>query len=162
MEIPKNYKDVLIFIVEDDPTFNKLIETHLKKAGFKNIMTFNNGEDCVANIHEKPAIILEDFDLGEGMNGLDVLKKVKSIDPQIEFIFLSGQDDVHVAVEIMQNGAFDYVVKDQAAKDNILSRISKVLKIKGLIKDKRIYKTVVVLLIIFHLFWAVILFLLYG
>ena len=90
--------DLLIFVVEDNRVYNKLISSYLKTNKFENVMSFYSGEDTINNLYRNPDIIIQDF-LLDGMNGIEVLKKAKEQNPNIEFIFLSGQDNIDVAIK---------------------------------------------------------------
>jgi DNA-binding NtrC family response regulator len=68
------------------------------------------------------------------------LKKVKSSRPDIEFIFLSGQSKIEVAVEAIKLGAFDYIVKDNFARENTYHKICNLLKMKKLSIERKAYK----------------------
>ncbi len=118
----------LIFIVEDDKAFAIMIKKYLFVKGIRNIEIYNSGEECLENISKNPKIIIQDYDL-TGMNGMEVLKKVKQTNKEIQFIFLSGQHSLKTAVEIMKNGASDYVVKDEIAKDYVLHKIRNIIHI---------------------------------
>jgi DNA-binding NtrC family response regulator len=134
-----NFKNPLIFVVEDDPAYRKLIENHLKNEKFKNVKTFSSGEECIEQVKtEKPDIVIQDYDLDGGINGLQSMLKVKSISPESEYIFLSGQSSIDVAVETMRKGAFDYVIKDNVARSNIIHKIGRIVYINKLIRDKEI------------------------
>ena len=89
----KNHKYPLIFIVEDNSVYNKLISNHLRSHKLINTESFLSGEECLKNIHRKPDIIIQDY-LLEGINGLDVLVTTKKKYPSTDFIFLSGQDSI--------------------------------------------------------------------
>ena len=52
-----------------------------------------------------------------------LMKRVKETKPYVDFIFLSGQNDVEVAVNIMKHGAFDYVVKNEKAPGRLVKAI---------------------------------------
>jgi DNA-binding NtrC family response regulator len=91
------------------------------------------------NINQKPIIIIQDY-LLDGLNGIEVLKKAKKIDPEIEFLFLSAQDSMDVAVNTMRYGAYDYIVKDQVTFDKLSDKISKILKTKNLQKTHNNFK----------------------
>lgn len=133
-----NYKNPLIYIVEDDPAFQKLCEKILKLNKLSNIKTFDSGKQCLDNIHkQKPDIVLQDYDLPEGLNGLETMIEIKKIYPDSEFIFLSGQTSIKVAVETLKQGAFDYVVKDDGASETLIQRIKKLLKIVKLEDEKQ-------------------------
>lgn len=132
-------KNSTIFICDDDKALNALIKTHLTKKGFKNISSYYSGEDTVKNAEKLPDVVIQDFDL-PGMNGKETMMKFKEKSPLTEFVFLSGQESIKVAVEIMQNGAFDYVMKDGYAPENAYHKVLKVLKIKKLEKDRKAFK----------------------
>lgn len=128
-------KKEIIFIVEDDPGFNMMMTNYLTSKNKWEIHSFDNGEECLKQLYLKPTIFMQDFDL-PGINGIEIMKKVKGLLPETEFIFLSAQSDIKVVVEVLQLGAFDYIVKDINAKENALNKIDKVFKIKKLIRDK--------------------------
>jgi len=136
--------DPLIFIVEDNPVYNKLIVNYLQSKKFNRIESFLSGEECLKRIDQKPDIIIQDY-LLEGIDGIAVLKQVKKILPQTEFIFLSGQDSVDVAVNTLKLGAYDYIVKDQMALKKMLDKITKILAVQVLVKSNKRYKTGIML-----------------
>jgi len=122
----KNSKYPLIFIVEDNTIYNKLIVNHLRNRKFIRVESFLSGEECLKNIRRKPDIIIQDY-LLEGINGIDVLIATKKKYPDTDFIFLSGQDNIEVAINCMKYGAFDYIVKDQNALAKLTEKINKVM-----------------------------------
>jgi DNA-binding NtrC family response regulator len=99
-----------------------MIVSYLQSKNFQNLKTFKNGEECLKKIHLKPDIIVLDYSF-EGITGLDLMKKVKADHPGIDFIFLSGQNDVEVAVNIMKMGAADYIVKNEKALLHLVKAI---------------------------------------
>lgn len=129
----------LIFVVEDNKIYNKLLVRHLGSNKFTNVKSFYTGEECLKYMHEEPVIVIQDY-LLEGMNGIEVLKKGKQISPASEFIFLSGQDNMDIAVNTMKFGAYDYIVKDQMTLDKMIDKIKKILSVKNLEKSNKQYK----------------------
>ncbi len=130
----------LIFIVEDNPVYNKLVVNYLHSKKFDRVESFLSGEECLKRINEKPDIIIQDY-LLEGIDGIEVLKATKKIHPHTEFIFLSGQDSVDVAINTMKLGAYDYIVKDQMALKKMADKIAKILAVQKLVKSNKRYKT---------------------
>jgi two-component system, NtrC family, response regulator AtoC len=124
----------LIFIVEDDPTFNKLLTSFLSTKNIGIIKSFLSGEECLDHISEKPDIILMDYDLPL-KNGLETLEEVQKLSPKTKCIFLSGQSNVKVGVDSIKKGAVDYIVKDMYAKENALYKI---IEVKNTLIDKNI------------------------
>jgi DNA-binding NtrC family response regulator len=132
-------KKKVIFIVEDDPAFNKVLTSYLQAKNKWDVHSFSSGKECLEHLDQNPDIFLQDYDLPK-MNGIEVMKKVKQKLPQTEFIFLSGQSDIKIAVDALQLGAFDYIVKDSHAKENAVNKIDQVMKIFQLIEFKRTQK----------------------
>jgi DNA-binding NtrC family response regulator len=130
-------KNPVIFINEDDVAFCKLIEKTLSASGFNKIKVFHTGEECIHSLQNiKPDIVIQDFAM-PGLNGIEIMQKIKSIYPETEFIFLSGQSSIKVAVEIIKQGAFDYIIKDEVAMQNVIQKISKILYIQKLKHEKK-------------------------
>ena len=135
----KSAKSPLIFIVEDNSVYNKLIVNHLRTHKLIRTESYLSGEECLQNINHKPDIIIQDY-LLEGINGLDVLIATKKKSPSTEFIFLSGQDSIEVAINCMRFGAYDYIVKDQYALIKLSDRINKILIHRELINSNKRFK----------------------
>lgn len=151
-------KQPKIYIVEDDAPMNELLCQFLEMQGYKDVKGFFSGEEMLNELSIKEeTIIIQDFDL-PGINGLDVLSKVIPAFPKAEFIFLSGQSNIETAVEAIKGGAFDYIVKDKFAKENVQTKISNLLKIKSLYQQKtRLKKAFVSLALITFISWMIIL-----
>jgi FixJ family two-component response regulator len=118
-----NTKNPLIFIVQDSMVYKDLIVSYLTSKKFKNIKTFKTGEECLKSMHLKPDIIVLDYSF-QGITGLELMRKIQNTHPETEFIFLSGQNDVEVAVNIMKRGAADYIVKNEKAPENLVRSIN--------------------------------------
>ncbi|HEY4788030.1 MAG TPA: response regulator [Bacteroidales bacterium] len=132
----------VIFIVEDDAAFNKLISSYIKSKGGYEVYSYLSGEDCLEKIHKRPHVILMDYEL-PFRDGIEIMGVIKKRYPETTFIFLSGQTNVKVAVEALKEGAFDYIVKDNHAKENALNKIDQALRMKRLEKDQHSYKIVI-------------------
>jgi DNA-binding NtrC family response regulator len=143
----QNTKDPLIFVVEDNQMYNKLVVSYLKTNKFSKIESFLTGEDALNNLHKNPDIIIQDY-LLDGMTGIEVLIKAKKTNPNVEFIFLSGQDSIDVAINSMKYGAYDYIVKDQMALQKMVNKIHKINSVTELVKSNKRYKVGVILFFI--------------
>lgn len=100
----------LIFIVDDELAISKLLSYWVKEKWKYDIEVFSNGEDVLRRLNAKPDLILLDIML-PGMNGIDILKRVKQFDENLPVIILSAQGSIEVAVEALKFGAFDYFPK---------------------------------------------------
>ena len=135
----ENQKYPLIFIVEDNSVYNKLIVNHLRTHKLIRTESFLSGEECLQNIDRKPDIIIQDY-LLDGINGIEVLKATRKKYPDTEFIFLSGQNDIEVAINSMKYGAYDYIVKDQYALKKLTDKINRIMVHHELIASNKRYK----------------------
>lgn len=104
-----------IFIVEDDILYMNLILKELEKMGYTNVISYNTGKEAIHSLDTKPDIALLDYFLEKDFTGMDVLKKINERFPETQVIFLTGSDDVNIAVDTMRNGAYDYIVKGDTA-----------------------------------------------
>ncbi|MGB0422852.1 MAG: sigma-54-dependent transcriptional regulator, partial [Flavobacteriales bacterium] len=114
-----------IFVVEDDVWYGEVLEYVLKLDPDVEVERFTSGQDCLDNLHKRPSIVTLDYSLDD-MNGQEVMMRIKKTDPNIQIIMISGQEDVSTAVELLKNGAYDYIVKDEDAKERIWNSVQKI------------------------------------
>ena len=82
------------------------------------IILFSNGKELVKNLFSKPDLITLDYRLGDEKAD-DLIKKIKNFDPDIPIVIISGQEDVSTAVDLLREGLYDYIVKDEDTKDRV-------------------------------------------
>ncbi len=114
-------KNSRIFIVDDDPFWTKILAKILFDLGFSNIATFSNGSDCVDSLHLKPSLIFLDYEM-EDINGLEVLKKIQEY-PEIGTIFCTAHENLQVAMDAMNLGSYDYLLKSNVSVKEVESII---------------------------------------
>lgn len=100
-----------IFIVEDNFVFSYVLETTLKEKENYEITTFTSGEECIKFLVANPDVVVLDYNLGKGLNGMDTFRVIQHTIPKTPVIVLSGQDDAQVALDLLKMGAFDYIEK---------------------------------------------------
>jgi DNA-binding NtrC family response regulator len=115
-------KNPLIFIVQENVIYKEVIVGYLQQKKYTNLKTFKTADECLKVISQKPDIIVLDYSF-QGITGLELMKRVKVEYPEIDFLFLSGQNDVEVAVNIMKMGAADYIVKNNKAPQTLVNSI---------------------------------------
>lgn len=101
-----------IFIVDDDPLFSKTLKFHLSLNPDYDVEIYPDGRKCLENLYKKPSLICLDYNL-PGMSGLEIMRKIKDSSKNIPIIIISSQHDVKIAVELLKEGAYDYIVKDE-------------------------------------------------
>jgi DNA-binding NtrC family response regulator len=125
---------ILIFVVEDDPTYTKFLRFVLDLNPDFEVEFFSSGKECLDQLHKKPAVITLDYSLPD-MEGEKVLKGILEFDPSISVIIISAQEKIGTAVGLLKAGAFDYISKDEEAKDRILNSINNARNKSSLIKE---------------------------
>lgn len=121
----------LIYIVEDDPIYAELIKFNLQEHGLETIEHFDNGKEGIMNLYKQPKIVILDFQLGD-MNGLQVLEKIKSHDPDIHVILLTGHEDINIAISSLKYGAIDFLIKNDDAMPEVIDITEKIFKLEEL------------------------------
>lgn len=127
-------ENLKIFVVEDDEWYNRLLVYNLSLNPDYEIHTFTNGKNCLENLHLQPDVITLDYRLPD-MKGLDVLKKVKEINEDIQVILISEQEDIDVVVELLKQGAYDYIVKSKDIRERLLNTVNNIRKEFSLKKE---------------------------
>lgn len=121
-----------VYVVEDDTMQGEMVKDHLTGKGYS-VKLYNTGESFLKELEaDKPDILVLDYNLNavdkSAMEGIDILKRAKDKTPDLEVVMYSGQDSIDVAVDTMRYGAFDYVVKGEAAFSRLDFIIGKIRK----------------------------------
>ncbi|MBL0712817.1 MAG: response regulator [Desulfosarcina sp.] len=99
-----------ILLIDDEPDILRVLAMSLRTDGYE-VVTANSGEAGLAAFSEHvPDIVLVDIKM-PGMDGIEVLQKVKSGDTASEVIIITGHGDVDNAVEALKYGASDFINK---------------------------------------------------
>jgi two-component system OmpR family response regulator len=138
-----NTDKIKLFLVDDDALFLKSLEIEfLEHADFE-IETYSTGELCLANLSNKPDVIVLDYHLDgidkNAINGIQTLDKIKEANPEIAVIMLSSQDKIDVAIDCMHHEAFDYVVKSETAFVRLQKIISALFELRKMKKELNWY-----------------------
>ncbi len=111
-----------ILIVDDDVGLVTLIAECLRDHGHK-IATAASGTEALAGVEQHPPdLMLLDLKMKD-LSGQAVLRRLKKQDTPVPFIVITGQGDERVAVELMKEGALDYVVKDTTLLEVLPARV---------------------------------------
>lgn len=120
-----------LFLVDDDVFCLNLYQQFLNKLGYEDISCFSGGQDCLDSLNLHPDIIFLDYNM-EGLNGISVLQSIRVFDKNITVVFISGQENVEVAVDALKYGAFDYIVKSKITPETLKNTIDRILTEKGI------------------------------
>ena len=99
-----------ILVVEDDPILRRFVADVLKRKGC-DVTSVENGMAALEEIDKKQFhLVISDLKM-QGMDGLELLTRVKKMVPTTEVIIITAYGSVSSAVEAMKKGAFDYITK---------------------------------------------------
>ncbi|HNW98414.1 MAG TPA: response regulator [Bacteroidales bacterium] len=132
----KKFNNVIIFIVEDNEVYAKSLKTFIQNrfSDIKEIKVFRIGEMCLLELHRNPMIVIMDYFLNskyeEAYNGLEIIKRIKSLKPQTHIIVLSIQKNIDVILESIKQYDCIYIQKDKEAFAKIEQAIKDIFKNK--------------------------------
>lgn len=98
-----------IMVVDDDDGILKLLKRFLVNLGYEAILA-GSGEEALEKMNEKPEIVILDI-MMPGMNGFEVLEKIKEQTPSTEVIVVTGLDETGLGIESLERGAFEFMAK---------------------------------------------------
>lgn len=138
-----------IVVIDDDHIYVKVLHEKLSHLNDVFIMQYINGETCMADLGDRvPQILIADHYLNShnplAMNGSETMKRLREKFPNLIVIMLSGRadlstssrtfeleealdSDVSKVQELLNDGAYFYVVKDRSALDRIPSICRKLI-----------------------------------
>lgn len=162
--------DINIYLIDDDELLNKILRTKFEQAGGFKIYSFTNGESFLEHFIKRKFnakqihIVILDYLLkssenSQAKNGLDILKTIREINPDVEVIMLSGVDDVDIATNAIKCGAVSFVRKNENSFLRIHNNVKFIISEKRLKITKNQSRTTKI--IFFTLISAVFLFIVY-
>ena len=101
-----------ILIVDDEKDIRELISEILIDEGYSTRLASNSAE-CLNKVkHNPPSLLILDIWLKDSkMDGIDILKKVKSDYPNVPVVIISGHGNIEIAVSAIKQGAYDFIEK---------------------------------------------------
>lgn len=132
-----------ILVVDDERIVRVTIADDLKDAGY-NVREFSSAASALQHLRDTDPdvdIIITDLKM-PGMDGLEFLKKIKQINPEIYVLLMTAHASIQTAVEAMKLGAYDYLAKPFNVDELLLviNRIKEVKEVKA--ENKQLRKQV--------------------
>jgi two-component system, NtrC family, response regulator AtoC len=127
---------VNILVVDDDASTRDLLNEVLTQEGYR-VITSGSGEEALEiGRTECFDVIISDMKLGPSLNGLDVLRAYKSIQPDSEVILMTAFGSLETAIEAVKAGAFDYLSKPFKLEEVVLL-VGRALENRSLLAENR-------------------------
>ncbi len=132
----ENQQTTSILVVDDDRETQELLREVLSDEGYR-VVTSGSGEEALEiGKREFFDVILSDIKLGPSLNGLDVLRAYKEIQPESEVILITAFGSMETAIEAVKAGAFDYLSKPFKIEE-VLLQVKRALGKRDLVRENR-------------------------
>ena len=125
-----------ILLIDDEEGIRKVMAIDLEDAGYA-VWTAASGEQGLETfIREQPALVLTDIKM-PGMDGIEVLRRIKAINPEAEVIIITGHGEMEVAIRALQLEASDFITKPihHEALNIALKRAEEKIVLRGRLRD---------------------------
>jgi two-component system NtrC family response regulator len=124
-----------ILIVDDEKNYPLVLSAVLQEEGFET-MTANSGEEALDIIgHSDIDLVLTDMKMPK-MDGIELLEKIKLEDAELPVIMMTAHGTVEKAVEAMQKGAYNYILKP-FDNEQLVVYVNKALNMFRVVKENR-------------------------
>lgn len=126
-----------ILIVDDEELICRLLAQRLTSEGYA-CVTANNGREALSHFYKDTfSLIISDIRMPE-MDGIELLKRVKDLSPNMMVIMVTAYPELDMAVEAMRLGAYDFIIKP-ADLDLMLLSVRKALEKRRLEEELEAY-----------------------
>jgi len=115
-----------ILVVDDELFVRELLLEFLSAQGYE-VSLADSGEKAVELMQTQPAdLVLVDLKM-PGINGIEALRQIKKIAPDVRAIIMTGYPTIESSIEALRHGAYDYVIKPFKL-DDLKSSIERALR----------------------------------
>jgi signal transduction histidine kinase len=122
-----------ILLVDDEEGIRKVLGISLSDSGYR-VLTAESGEEALRLFGEaRPRVVLTDIKM-PGMDGIELLKKIKEQSPETEVIMITGHGDMELAIQSLKFDAADFITKP--INDEILEIALKKVQEKIALKER--------------------------
>ncbi|SQA78760.1 Transcriptional regulatory protein ZraR [Capnocytophaga ochracea] len=127
-----------ILLVEDDVVFSKMLGKFLERNGYEVVRCYNL-EEAEKSLNASLSLVFTDLRLPDG-DGINFLKKVKEVYPDLPVVVMTSYAEVSTAVEAMKLGAFDYISKPFQQEDvlNVIKNAQSSTRMASLPKKENV------------------------
>ncbi len=130
-----------VLVVDDEADIRDLVAGILADEGYE-VRTASDSESALAAVRaRRPSLLILDIWMqGGGMDGLELLDLVKSLDPDLPVVMISGHGNIETAVSAIKRGAYDFLEKPFKS-DRLLLVVERALEAANLRRENRRLRT---------------------
>jgi len=152
MYVNRNLK---ITVIEDNKAMSEMIRDYLStKFTSSEVTVYNTGEEALNGLIAEPDVIVLDYNLDSenstALNGIQILMKIRER-YKTPVIFLSSQDRADISANTIKYGAYDYIVKNEAAFSRLEIVINNIIghaDVKKNLGTQKFFNTILVVLMV--------------
>src|SRR4030067_934237 len=127
-----------ILVVDDEPSMRTTLSILLKREGYR-VSQASGGVEAIKMLAPgEYDMLLTDLKM-EGMDGIELLRHIKAVDPQAEVLIFTAYGTIASAVEAMKLGAYDYIGKP-FDEEELLLKVARALERKALVKEVQVLR----------------------
>lgn len=127
-----------ILVVDDDFLIREFLSDILLAAGKYEVVSAENGRAAL-DLYRQDAdidLILSDMNMPV-MDGLSMLKELRQQGSEVPVVVITGNNEISIAIEALNSGANDYLVKDENIQDTVVLAVDKALEKKRIQDENR-------------------------
>ncbi len=130
-----------ILVVDDEADIRELVSGILADEGYA-VRTAGDSNTALAAIRaRRPALLIQDIWMqGGGLDGLELLDLVKTLDPEMPVVMISGHGNIETAVSAIKRGAYDFLEKPFKS-DRLLLLVERALESATLKRENKRLRT---------------------
>jgi two-component system response regulator AtoC len=129
----KNDNTLKIFLLESDPDYGLMLQQYLSLHPQFDVKYFDSSRDFFEHLHDKPDVVAFNYSMPD-MDGHETLTRIRDRYPDMRVVVLASPEKEN-SVELLKNGAFDYIVKDGLTREKLCRSLSHLLEINKLHKE---------------------------
>jgi two-component system, chemotaxis family, chemotaxis protein CheY len=118
-----------IIVIDDEELTQELIRHMLREIRTGDVVVYSSCGKALTRVRQNPKkynLIISDWEV-PGLNGLEFLKEIRKIDPDIPFLMVTGHSSKNLVVDAIKAGVNDFLAKPFSAK----GLLEKVIKLTG-------------------------------
>jgi DNA-binding response OmpR family regulator len=125
----KNPKNPLIYVIDTNASYRKVIQGGLSALNYNNINLFGSTGECLLANGSPDIIILDNNQGNDHLSGIEFFRVYRRKFQAAHFLFLSSNTNLDIAVNAMKLGAYDYIIKSKLGLERLLERVDKLVNV---------------------------------